>query len=104
VSWAQDGLEVVQRQEAAFASERPTTLPAMLGKGFTVNTPGAITGRPYYTIATFRCGATSPWLRIDLARVIQGRDRIKDMISLMRIAEQRFGLLHHCAPKPLDGA
>jgi hypothetical protein len=104
VSWADDGPQVVRRQESLYASLGPTLLPAPLGLGFTVNAPDPLSGRPYYTIAAFRCGKMTPWIRFDLMQITQGRNETNDMISLMKIAEQRFGVLHNCTPRPLDGA
>ncbi|MDX6433994.1 MAG: hypothetical protein QOE54_6360, partial [Streptosporangiaceae bacterium] len=60
----------------------------------------SITGRPNHVIALFRCGTREPWLGIELRQVSHGRDAIKDLTQLMRIAEHRFGKLHHCTPMP----
>ncbi|SEL70321.1 hypothetical protein [Nonomuraea pusilla] len=35
---------------------------------------------------------------IYLAQVARGREGIKDLTELMRIAQKRYGLLHHCTP------
>ncbi|WP_255529969.1 hypothetical protein [Planomonospora sp. ID67723] len=35
---------------------------------------------------------------IYLAQVAKGRDAIKDMIELMRIAQKRYGELYDCTP------
>jgi hypothetical protein len=78
----------------------PTVLPAALGRGFTVKTSEVEGERPHYVIATFRCGSIQPWLSIDILQVSPGRDATKDLTDLMRVAEQRFGKLHHCTPQP----
>lgn len=76
---------------------RPIRLPAPLGYGV-ILTEATWSDRPFYTISTFRCGDSIPWLSIDLSQVSPGRDPIKDMTELMRIAERRFGDLHRCTP------
>jgi hypothetical protein len=101
VSWARNGIEIVQRQEERYRRFGLTSLHRELGTGFSVNAPDPMGGRPYYVIATFRCGDISPWLSIDLARVAYGRNATQDLSDLMRIAESRFGELHGCMAKPL---
>lgn len=101
VSWAENGTEVIQRQEQQYNQFAPTPVPSALGRGFSVNAPDPMAGRPYYVIAAFRCGHISPWIRIDLSQVVSGRNATQDLADLMRIAESRFGELHHCTPKPL---
>lgn len=76
----------------------PTKLPAVLGRGFTVKTTAAEGERPYYVIATFQCGSIRPWLSIDILQISPGRDATKDLVDLMRLAQQRFGKLHRCVP------
>lgn len=101
VSWAENGLEVIQRQEKFYGEFNPLPLASNLGRGFTVNAPDPMGGRPFYVIAAFRCGRITPWLSIDLSHVAAGRNATQDLSDLMRIAETRFGALHQCTPKPL---
>ncbi|QXJ22093.1 hypothetical protein AGRA3207_003039 [Actinomadura graeca] len=76
-------------------------IPAELGKGLAVVVPtaGAV-ARPNYVIAVFSCGKKRPWISIDFAPVVRGRDAVRDMVDFMRIAERRFGEIHRCGPKP----
>ena len=101
VRWAENGLEVIQRQEKFYGEFDPLPLASNLGRGFTVNAPDPMGGRPFYVIAAFRCGRITPWLSIDLSHVAAGRNATQDLSDLMRIAETRFGALHQCTPKPL---
>ncbi|MFB9834858.1 hypothetical protein [Actinoallomurus acaciae] len=78
------------------AADHPTRLPATLGTGFTVYSPSA--RLPYFTAATFACGARDAWIEIFVRGVSSGRDATADLAGLMRVAERRFGVLHHCAP------
>ncbi|MQY07363.1 hypothetical protein ACRB68_54630 [Actinomadura sp. RB68] len=76
-------------------------LPADLGRGLAVIRPTAgADPRPNFVIALFRCGKRQPWISIDFAPVVRGRDALTDLVGFIRIAEQRFGRLHKCAPKP----
>jgi hypothetical protein len=102
LSWdTKNGAKTVARMEGIYKQQfGPVRLPVALGYGFTVKTAEANGERPYYVIATFRCGSIQPWLRIDLLNISSGRDPTKDLTDLMRIAEQRFGKLHHCTPTP----
>ena len=102
VSWAIDGRAIESQQAKAYAADGPTMLPRSLGSAFTVDKANAATGRPYYTIAAFRCGAISPWIRIDFSQAAPGRNYIDDVTALMQIAERRFGSYHNCTPGPLN--
>jgi hypothetical protein len=101
VSWdSQGGKGIVQRQASTFG-ENSRTLPPAMGYGFEVKLPHAADNRPYYVISAFACGAGVPWLRIDLRSVRAGRDYVRDLEELLRIAEGRFGELHGCRPGPV---
>ncbi|GLY73269.1 hypothetical protein [Actinoallomurus iriomotensis] len=79
------------------ASDHPVRLPATLGSGFAVYSPS--TSRlPYFAAATFACGSGDAWIEIFIRGVSPGRDATADLAGLMRVAERRFGVLHHCAP------
>lgn len=98
IEWdLEDGEEVIRRNKPSIP-RRVHQLPVDLGKGFA--TPDSITARPNYTISLFRCGDKRPWLRIDFAPVVRGRDAVQDMFAFMRIAQKRFGELHKCTPRP----
>lgn len=76
-------------------------LPAELGDGLAAylpNTPFA--DQPYRVSAKFPCGDQDRMIDIYLARVAKGRDAIKDLIALMRIAQKRYGELYDCTPGP----
>ncbi|MFC4112977.1 hypothetical protein [Nonomuraea zeae] len=74
-------------------------LPADLGDGLAAylpNTPFA--DQPYRVSAKFRCGDKQRLIDIYLSQVAKGRDAIKDLIELMRIAQKRYGHLYNCTP------
>jgi hypothetical protein len=101
LSWSySEGRRILEEQRYNYQHDLKP-LPKDLGQGFaaSIGTDG-LTGRPNNVIALFRCGARQPWLGIDLIQVASGRDAIKDLTELIRIAEQRFGTLHHCRPRP----
>jgi hypothetical protein len=102
VSWdTSAGPQTVQRQAEAFAQFDPKRLPATLGYGFETKLPYSADHRPYYGIVSFACGGARPWLRISLRDVRAGRDYVRDLEELLRIAEGRFGELHGCRPGPV---
>ncbi|WP_219471358.1 hypothetical protein [Nonomuraea rhizosphaerae] len=77
-------------------------LPAGLGDGmaaYITNSP--LADQPYRVSAKFRCGGKDRLLDIFLAEVVKGRDAIKDMTELMRIAQTRYAQIHNCKPEPL---
>ncbi|RBQ21897.1 hypothetical protein DP939_04275 [Spongiactinospora rosea] len=85
-----------------FARFGPVPLPADLGKGSVLlldDPPGSVTD-PYDVVGVFRCGGVRPWINISLARVAEGRDAVRDLTELMRIAQRRYGELHGCVPRP----
>ncbi|WP_433333899.1 hypothetical protein [Spirillospora sp. CA-294931] len=95
-----DGDNVLRRQQRAWADDSPRPLPPELGQGLAATRPTAgVDARPHFVIALFRCGAKRPWISIDFARVARGRDAARDMFAFMKIAQQRFGRMHGCAPR-----
>ncbi|MEU7828012.1 MULTISPECIES: hypothetical protein [unclassified Nonomuraea] len=74
-------------------------LPTDLGDGMTAHlTNSPLADQPYRTSAKFRCGGKERMIDIYLAQVAKGRDAIKDMTELMRIAQKRYGHLYNCTP------
>jgi hypothetical protein len=102
IDWSyNDGGEVVRRQQGAWKDNSPHQLPRELGDGLGVVRPtSGGNPRPNYVIALFRCGKKRPWISIDFAPVVRGRDAVQDMFDFMRIAEKRFGEIHKCTPRP----
>ncbi|WP_344943716.1 hypothetical protein [Actinomadura miaoliensis] len=94
----EDAEKIVRQQERGYAERSSYLLPSELGKGFA--SPAAGSPRPNYVIAMFRCGDERPWLSIDFAPVVRGRDAVQDMFAFMRIAQKRFGQIHKCEPRP----
>ena len=100
--WSRSGgREVVDRQRKKYVEYGPERLPRELGNGFLVHAPSHADDRPYYVVSTFRCGRHDPWLRIDVGEIQEERSYREDLVALMRIAEERFGVLHGCEPGPL---
>ncbi|WP_285494110.1 hypothetical protein [Actinomadura sp. NBRC 104425] len=98
VQWDfEDGDEVLRRNEPSNPGSAHR-LPADMGIGFARR--DSITPRPNYVISLFRCGDKRPWLRLDFAPVVRGRDAVQDMFAFMRIAQKRFGQIHKCEPRP----
>lgn len=72
-------------------------IPAELGDGMAAHvTNSPLADQPYRISAKFRCGGVERMVDIFLAEVAEGRDGIKDLIELMRIAQKRYGDLHGC--------
>ncbi|GAA3214265.1 hypothetical protein [Nonomuraea helvata] len=75
------------------------SLPPDLGDGMAAYVRSApFADQPYRVSALFRCGAKERMIDIYLPQVAKGRDAIKDMIELMRIAQKRYGELYNCTP------
>ncbi|MEU5876298.1 hypothetical protein [Spirillospora sp. NPDC047279] len=102
LNWSfNNGKNVIDRQQRNGEDDSPHPLPPELGTGLAVIQPTAgADPRPNYVIALFKCGKRTPWIRIDFAPVVRGRDAVEDMVAFMRIAEKRFGQIHKCTPKP----
>ncbi|MEV0149205.1 MULTISPECIES: hypothetical protein [unclassified Nonomuraea] len=74
-------------------------LPAELGEGMAAYLPDPpVDDPPYQVSAKFHCGGDDRLIDILLPQVAKGRDAIKDMTELMRIAQKRYGALYHCTP------
>ncbi|MFI0417518.1 hypothetical protein [Spongiactinospora sp. 9N601] len=101
-----DGEKVLERLHGGvFAQYNPTPLPAEMGTGSVLIHPRPpSTIDPNDVIAIFRCGDVRPWIHMSLPRVAPGRDPVKDLTDLMRIAQKRYGELHDCTPAPLGEA
>lgn len=96
-----NGRVQVDSQAKKHPGYKQTLLPTDLGYGFVVYFPKYVDYRPYSVISTFQCGSLQPWLGIDLILVSPGRDYVRDLTDLMRIAQKRFGVLHKCTPGPV---
>jgi hypothetical protein len=93
------GRELIASSMKRVAADNPERLPASLGSGFTAYSP--TTSRvPYEAAALFRCGDRESWIYIAVRSVSEGRDATRDLTDLMRIAQQRFGKIHHCTLLP----
>ncbi|SDG97248.1 hypothetical protein [Nonomuraea jiangxiensis] len=74
-------------------------LPTDLGDGLAAYLPNTpFSDQPYRVVSKFRCDNKEQLITIYLARVAKGRDGIKDLIALMRIAQKRYGELYGCTP------
>lgn len=72
-------------------------LPSSLGDGMAAYlTHGLLAEQPYRVSAKFRCGNRERLIDIYLAQTAKGRDAIKDLTDLMRIAQHRYADLHNC--------
>ncbi|QFY07255.1 hypothetical protein GBF35_11645 [Nonomuraea phyllanthi] len=72
-------------------------LPADLGEGMAAHvTNSPLDSQPYRVSAKFQCGSKDRMIDIYLPQVAKGRDAIKDMIELMRIAQKRYSKLYNC--------
>ena len=81
------------------ASDHPIALPAPLGSGFIVYSQSQ-SRLPYFTASAFGCGTRDAWIEIFVRSVSSGRDVIRDLTDLMQVAQERFGKLHRCTPRP----
>jgi hypothetical protein len=73
------------------------TLPADLGNGMAAYlTDGLLAEQPYRVSAKFRCGNKERMIDIYLTQVAKGRDAMKDLTDLMRIAQKRYSQIHDC--------
>lgn len=86
-------------RRAAYSRHGAITLPADLGEGAAVHFPeGPFGDQPYRVVARFTCGGKQRIITLYLAQIAQGRDGIRDMIDLMRIAQKRYGQFYKCTP------
>ncbi|MEV1239907.1 hypothetical protein [Nonomuraea sp. NPDC049750] len=82
-----------------YTSNSGVVLPTDLGDGMAAYLPNPpLTDQPYQVSAKFRCGSKARLIDIFLPQVAKGRDAIKDMTELMRIAQKRYGHLYNCTP------
>ncbi|WP_133061848.1 hypothetical protein [Streptosporangium minutum] len=82
-----------------FTRHGATRLPVVLGEGYAVYFPeGPFSDQPYQVTARFSCDGKDRIIDLKMTQVAKGRDGIKDMIELMRIAQKRYGQLYKCAP------
>ncbi|MDA0637555.1 hypothetical protein OUY22_29465 [Nonomuraea sp. MCN248] len=63
-------------------------------------TDGLLAEQPYRVSAKFTCGGTERMIDIYLTQVAKGRDAMKDLTDLMRIAQKRYSHIHACALNP----
>ncbi|MDR8410382.1 hypothetical protein MTP10_16760 [Nonomuraea sp. 3-1Str] len=107
VWWMQEGRGMprdhldllIEDRRKVYTGHGGVALPAELGDGMAAYLPDPPVGDPPYQVsAKFRCGGEDRLIDILLPQVAKGRDAIKDMTELMRIAQKRYGVLHHCTP------
>lgn len=73
------------------------TLPTDLGNGMAAYLgEGLLAQQPYQVSAQFTCGDKARLIDIYLTQVAKGRDAMKDLTDLMRIAQHRYADLHNC--------
>lgn len=86
-------------RRAVFTRYGATKLPGDLGEGYAAYFPIVQAEDQHYrVVAGFSCGGKKRILDLYLAQIAKGRDGIRDMIELMRIAQKRYGRLHKCTP------
>ncbi|MGW3362248.1 hypothetical protein ACWDOR_04825 [Streptosporangium canum] len=91
--------EVMEDRRRVFTRHGAAVLPSDLGEGFAVYFPeGPFSDQPYQVTARFSCGGKGRIIDLNVAQVAKGRDGIRDMIELMRIAQKRYGQLYKCTP------
>ncbi|TMR99045.1 hypothetical protein [Nonomuraea basaltis] len=107
VRWMQEGEGMPREQldfvlddrRKVYSQHGGVTLPADLGDGLAAYLPNsAFADQPYRVAAKFRCDGKEQLITIYLARFAKGRDAIKDLIELMRIAQKRYGEVYDCTP------
>ncbi|MFI6790421.1 hypothetical protein ACIBG4_24150 [Nonomuraea sp. NPDC050383] len=96
----QEGLDfTMEDRRQVYGRYDGLKLPADLGDGLAAYVPAfPFEAQPYRVSAKFPCGGIDRIIDIYLARVAKGRDAIKDLTDLMRIAQKRYGVLYHCTP------
>ncbi|MFI6709338.1 hypothetical protein ACIBF7_23080 [Nonomuraea sp. NPDC050478] len=68
-----------------------------LGDGMAAYMPDPpINDQPYRVSAKFRCGDKQRLIDISLPKITKGRDAMKDLTDLMRIAQNRYAEIHNC--------
>ncbi|MEU0567566.1 hypothetical protein ABZ297_19570 [Nonomuraea sp. NPDC005983] len=90
---------VLEDRRQVYSRHGGVTLPSNLGDGLAAYLPDTpFADQPYRVVAKFRCDGKDQLITIYLAQVAKGRDAIKDMIELMRIAQKRYGKVYGCTP------
>lgn len=97
VQLALDSEARLQAKDEFTHNRSEARIPQELGRGIFRTAPEAPN---YTTAAEFHCGKRMVWLRIGIRPVAQGRDPVKDLTDLLRIAEKRYADLAHCTIKP----
>ncbi|TDE57919.1 hypothetical protein E1295_06455 [Nonomuraea mesophila] len=88
---------LIEGRRNVYTRHGGVTLPADLGDGMAAYlTNGLLAEHPYQVSARFTCGGKDRMVDIYLAQIAKGRDGIKDLIELMRIAQQRYSKVHDC--------
>lgn len=107
VAWMQEAPQstreyldgVMDDRRKVFTRHGAATLPADLGEGLAVHLAYAgVDEQPYQVVARFSCGGKQRIITLYLAQIAKGRDGVRDMIELMRIAQKRYGQLYACTP------
>ncbi|MBB6344503.1 hypothetical protein ACWGH8_15645 [Nonomuraea muscovyensis] len=109
VWWMQEGSGMTREHLSFLLNDRRevysrhdgVVLPTELGEGMAAHLSDPPSGdQPYQVSAKFQCGGKERLIDIFLPQVAMGRDAIKDLIALMRIAQKRYGELYDCTPGP----
>lgn len=90
---------VMDDRRQLYSRHGGVVLPASLGEGMAAYMPDSVfADQPYRVSARFRCDNEERLIDIDLGQVAKGRDALKDLTDLMRIAQKRYGELYNCTP------
>jgi hypothetical protein len=107
VTWLQESDEMPREQldfvlddrRQVYTRHGGVTLPIDLGEGWAANLPSApFANQPHQVVANFSCDGKEQLITIYLSKIVKGRDAIKDLTDLMRIAQKRYGELYNCTP------
>jgi hypothetical protein len=100
IEWAWgNGRKHLRQLQESFSDDPHRDLPKELGEGIAVIWAKPDESRkPNSVFAIFQCDDRRLWMSIYFAAVVRGRDALQDMVDLMRIAQRRFGVVHHCTP------
>jgi hypothetical protein len=107
VWWMQEGRGMPREQldflmddrRKVYSSNGGVVLPTDLGDGMAAYLPDPLSDdQPYQVSAKFRCGTKDRLIDISLPQIAKGRDAIKDLTELMRVAQKRYGELYNCTP------
>ncbi|GII95592.1 hypothetical protein [Sinosporangium siamense] len=84
-------------RRAVFTRHGATKLPTELGEGYAAYIPVVqVDAQNYQVTSRFACSGKDRILDLNIARFAKGRDAVRDMIDLMRIAQKRYGEIHKC--------